>query len=298
MGEPSVAAIVVNWNGREYIEPCLATLLASTYSRLSVTLVDNASSDGSLEYVGETFPSVRVIENETNLGYAAGVNVGVRAAFEDGADFALLLNNDIEIAPDAVGKLVEAATGAPDAAFVGPKIYYHEPPDVIWSMGGRVSYWTGDIRHVGIRERDGGQYEDVRTVDYVTGCAVLASVPALREIGPMDETYYMYNEDTDWCVRASRAGYRVLVEPRAKVWHKVSMSSGGGLTPFKTYNRLRSTFRFFGLYARPYQWVTIVPATAGRALAFAVREVLSGRTGNAAAVVRGAYDSARGARRT
>jgi len=291
--EPPVHAIVVNWNGRPLLEPCLRTLLGSRYPRLSVLVVDNASTDGSQDLVRNGFPEVGLIENEENLGYAAGANAGIRRVLEDGEGYVLLMNNDVEIAPDAVSALVAAALEHPRAAFVGPMIYYHDRPDVIWSAGGAVSFWSGGIRHLGIRERDAGQFGGVREVDYVTACAVLASTAALREIGLMDTGYFMYNEDTDWCVRARRCGYGVLVAPGARVWHRVSMSSGGGLTPYKIYHRFLSTFRFFSRHARPHHWIGIVPATAVRAIAFLARELTGGRPQNAAAVFRGARDTIR-----
>jgi GT2 family glycosyltransferase len=291
-----VLAIVVNWNGAGVVEPCLEALLASDYPGLAALVVDNGSTDGSVRSIAERFPAVEVEETSANLGYAAGVNVGLRRAEERGVDYALLLNNDVELAPDALAELVRAAAARDRAAFLGPIIYYHDRPDVVWSFGGAVSYWTGNIRHVGLRERDTGQFTKVTAVDYVTGCAVLVSMPAVREIGLMDTAYFMYNEDTDWCVRAREVGYEVVVVPAAKAWHRISASSGGGLTPFKVYHRLRSTYRFMRRHARPYQWIGIVPATFVRALGFVVREAVSGRWGNAAAVARGAVDSARGRR--
>lgn len=296
MGDPSVHAVVVNWNGRELLRPCLRTLLASSYSSLSVVVVDNASTDGSRELVADEFPRVRLIANAENLGYAAAANEGLKSVEAEGGDYALLMNNDTEIDPAAVSSLVDAARGNPRAAFVGPMIYYHDRPGVIWSAGGSIRYWSGDIRHVGIRERDRGQFDRIREVDYVTACAVLVAVAPLRDIGLMDAGYFMYNEDTDWCVRAGERGYAVLVAPRAKVWHKVSMSSGGGLTAYKIYHRFHSTFRFFRRHARPYHWIGIVPAVAARAVVFVLGELVRGRPENAAAVFRGAGDTVRGRR--
>ncbi len=294
MSPRSVAAVVVNWNGREVLAQCLESLIHSDQEGLAIYVVDNASTDGSAEMLGERFPSVRLIRNERNDGYAAGANAGVERVRADGFDYALLLNNDLELAPDAVSALMRAAAGHPGAAFLGPLIYYHDRPDVIWSFGGTVSFLTGDIRHVGLRERDTGQYEEIRRADYVTGCAMLVSLEAVGKIGLMDTGYFMYNEDTDWCMRATRLGYDVLVVPEAKVWHKVSMSSGGGLTPFKVYHRFRSTFRFFARHARFYQWIGIVPATLVRTVAFAAGELLRGRRENVAALSRGAIDTLRG----
>ena len=298
MDDTSVAAVVVNWNGRELLEPCLDSLEAATWKGLSIIVVDNNSTDGSRELVRERYPDALLLANDENLGYAAAANAGVERARAAGAEYALLLNNDVEVAPDAVEVLVEEARRRPRAAFLGPMIYYHDRPNVIWSMGGAVSYWTGHIRHVGLREEDRGQYVATTCVDYVTGCAVLVSLAAVETIGPMDVGYFMYNEDTDWCARASAAGYEVLAVPGAKIWHRVSMSSGGGLTPFKVYHRLRSTLRFFRLHAGPHHWIGIVPATLGRTAVFAVRELLGGRSANVAAVVRGAVDSMMGRGRT
>lgn len=298
MSAPSVLAVVVNWNGRELLEPCLGTLLESSYPNLGIMVVDNASEDGSPAFVREHFGSVRLLASDENLGYAGGANLGLREAAREGVDYVFLLNNDTEVAEDAVAELVRAAQAHPRAALLGPMIYYHDRPDVIWSAGGRVTYWTGDIRHLGIRTEDTGQYVEATEVDYVTGCAVLVSMAAAREVGFMSTEYFMYNEDTDWCIRAKRAGYSVIFVPRARVWHKVSMSSGGGLTPFKIYHRLLSTFRFFRKYARPYHWLGIVPATLARACVFVVRELLSGRAGNVAAVARGLCDAASEKRRT
>lgn len=297
MPEPLVWAVVVNWNGRDFVGPCLRTLLASSYGNLRVVVVDNASSDGSADMVKNVFPAVRVVRNRENRGYAAAANDGIKLAMSEGAEYVLVLNNDIEIDEGAVGAMVRAAMERPRAAFVGPLIYYADRPEVIWSAGGRVSYWTGDIRHIGIREEDRGQYGEVTEVDYLTGCALLASARAVSEVGFMDESYFMYNEDTDWCARARERGYSVLLAPRAKLWHKVSMSSGGGLTPFKIYNRIRSTLRFFRLHARPFHWIGILPLTAARTVAFAVSQLCHGGAANASAVARGVFDSMLGRER-
>lgn len=289
--------MVVNWNGRDFIEPCLRTLLGSSYGNLSVMMIDNSSTDGSAEMVENEFPAVDVVRNSENLGYAAAANEGLRRAIAGGARYVVLLNNDVEIDSGAIEALVRAAEADRTCAFAGPLIYYADKPDVIWSAGGRVSFWTGDIRHIGIREKDRGQYSEVTGVDYVTGCAVLVSLSATADIGPMDEAYFMYNEDTDWCTRAVRSGYSVLLVPEARLWHKVSMSSGGGLTPYKIYNRIRSTLRFFSLHARPFHWIGILPLTVVRSIAFALRQLAAGRTGNVGALARGVVDSLMGRER-
>ncbi len=294
---PTVTAVVINWNGTPVIGPCLDSLLASTYERLTVMVVDNASEDDSVRVIRDRYPSVRIEETGRNLGYAGGANHGLRAARAAGTDFILLMNNDVEIAPDAVRELVSAARDHSDALLLGPKIYYFDEPDVIWSAGGAVSFWTGHIRHLGIRERDRGQFDDVREVDYLTGCAVLLPTRMLETVGELDETYYMYNEDTDWSTRATRSGGKVLYVPTARLWHKVSSSSGGGLTSYKIYHRIRSTLSYFKRYAAWYHWLGILPATGVRTVVFALTQIAGGDGGRVTALVRGFADGAMGRRR-
>lgn len=297
MPDPAVIAVVVNWNGSAVIEACLTTLLDSDYPTLRVLVVDNASEDGSLELVRDRFPSVRIEQTGANLGFAGGANRGLEAARQDGADYILLMNNDVEIHAAAVRRLVEAAEAHPEALLLGPKIYYHDEPDVIWSAGGAVSFWSGHIRHLGIRQRDDGRYDETRGVDYLTACAVMLPARTLDTVGALDESYHMYNEDTDWSTRVVRSGGTALYVPDARLWHKVSSSSGGGLTPYKIYHRIRSTFSYFRRYASWYHWFGILPATAVRAVGFAVAQMAGGKGGRVTAMVRGIVDGATGRRR-
>lgn len=284
---PLVYAVVVNWNGRDILSACLASVLASDYENLVTVVVDNGSTDGSQDLVRESFPGVRLVANPRNLRFAGGSNVGIRIGLEEEAQYVFLLNNDAEVGPNAVSALVGAAELRTEAAFLGPMIYFYDRRDVVWSAGGAVGVWSGHIHHHGIREKDTGQFARTCEVDYVTGCALLARSAAVRDIGLLDEGYYMYNEDTDWCARAHEAGYSVLFVPEAKVWHRVSMSSGGGLTPFKVHHRLKSTLRYFRLHSKPYHWLGILPATGARMLVFILRQLAAGKPALAAAALRG-----------
>ncbi len=297
MSVPRVTAVVINWNGTSVIQACLESLIASTYERLTVMVVDNASDDDSVRLIEDRYPTVRIERTGKNLGYAGGANHGLRAAQAAGTDYILLMNNDVEIAPDAVSELVSAASEHTDAMLLGPKIYYFDEPDVIWSAGGAVSFWTGHIRHHGIREQDRGQFDEPREVDYLTGCAVLLPTRTLETVGELDESYYMYNEDTDWSTRVTRSGGKVLYIPSARLWHKVSSSSGGGLTSYKIYHRIRSTLAYFRRYASWYHWFGILPATAARTVAFVVAQLVRGEGGRVSALVRGIADGATGRRR-
>ena len=254
----SIAIIVLNWNGRDLTLDCLRSLAAVTTPHVRIILVDNASTDGSADAVREHYGSrVTLIENAQNLGFAAGNNVGIRRALDDGADFILLLNNDTVVAPDFVDHLHKPMLSSPDIGITAPKIYYAEPKNQIWFAGGELSMWRGIARHTGIRETDRGQYDQERDIDYATGCAFLVRRAVLEKIGDLDPGYRAYFEDADFCVRARLAGFRIRYIPAAHVWHRISASTGGQLSRRKAGRKLASSRRFFGRYARPYHWVTI-----------------------------------------
>ena len=219
--------------------------------------MDNASSDGTVEYVKDKFPSVKIIANSENLRFAGGNNVGIKYALERNADYVLLLNNDTEVAPDFLPELVRAAENDKSIGIAGPKIYYYEGNKMIWFAGGKVEFWKGWISHIGIREPDYGQYDFAREVDYITGCCMLVKREVIEKIGKLDESFFIYGEDADWSLRASRAGYSLVYVPSSIIWHKVSASSGGNLSWFKNWNKLKSQLRLMARYAKWYNWLTI-----------------------------------------
>lgn len=256
--KPSVAIIVLTWNGKELTLDCLDSLSHLTYENRTVYLVDNASVDGTAEAVRERFgDAVIMIRNKTNLGFSKGNNAGIEAALGNGHDFVLLLNNDTVVDPSLITHLVDAMERSPGTGIAGPKIYYHTPSDHIWFAGGEVFLWRGVARHIGIRDKDTGQYNEEREVDYITGCALMARRAVFERIGMLDHSYRAYFEDTDFCMRARRSGFGIRYVPGAVVWHKISQSTGGQVSRRKIAVKLRSTLRFFGRYARPWHWLTI-----------------------------------------
>jgi GT2 family glycosyltransferase len=255
--QPIVYVIVLTWNGMTDTIECLKSLAGLSYPNVRVLMVDNASSDDTVAIVRREFPGVEVIVNESNLRFAGGNNVGIRHALERGAEYVLLLNNDTVVDPDFIGHLMRPLDQDPSAGMAAPKIYYFDKPKKIWFAGGRIEWWKGWISHIGIRENDFGQHDSIRRVDYLTACCILVKREVIDRIGMLDERYTMYGEDADWCIRAVRAGYELLYVPSAVVWHKISASSGGHLSWFKNWNKLKSQLRLMGRYAKPYHWATI-----------------------------------------
>ncbi len=240
---PRVAIIVLTYNGVEDTLACLASLARLDYprERLGVIVVDNGSADGTPARVRAAFPEATVIENGANLGFAAGNNVGLRHALAHGYDYALLLNNDTEAAPDFLRLLVAEAEADPRVGAAGPMIYYHADPTLIWSAGGRIDWRRGLSAMDGTGERDRGQYAAPRQVDFVTGCALLIRRAALERAGLLDERFFMYYEETEWSVRVARAGFRIVHVPAAKLWHKIPLDARFDkeyLAYYMTRNRL------------------------------------------------------------
>jgi len=226
MSAPHVLIVVLNWNGLADTLACLESMRRLEYPAYEVLVVDNGSSDGSPAAIRERFPDVTLIETGENLGFAGGNNVGIRHALEIGADYVLLLNNDTEVSPDFLSRLVEAAEADSQVGMAGPTIYYYDRPEVIWSAGGEIDWRRGCTRMVGLDERDDGQFGGApREVDFITGCAVLVRATALRQAGLLDERFFMYYEEVEWCVRTRRAGFRIVHVPQAHIWHKIAPSA-------------------------------------------------------------------------
>jgi hypothetical protein len=226
------------------------------YSALRLYVVDNGSRDGSVEAIRAGYPSVDILALPENLRFAGGNNAGIAHALAGGAAFVLLLNNDTVVAPDFLTHMLNRFVGEERCGMVAPKIYYATPPDLLWFAGGEISFWTGTMRHTGIRKADHGQYDLSRDIDYATGCCILTSREVIEKVGVLDESFFIYSEDADWSMRVRRADYRILYEPRAHVWHKLSVSAGGHLSWFKMHNKALSNLRFFARYARWYHWLT------------------------------------------
>ena len=225
---PKVVVVVLNWNGRADTVACLDSLRTIDYPNWHVIVVDNGSEDGSVDAVRTAHPAVTLIESGENLGFAGGNNLGIRAALEGAADFILLLNNDTIVAPDLLRTFVASAHEHPDAAALSGKIYFLRDPQRLWYAGTQWNPSDASFVHIGQGIVDSGDhFEQVRETDYACGCAMFLRASAVRAIGPLDERFFLLFEETDWCFRAKRAGFRSLFVPGARLWHHVSASLGG-----------------------------------------------------------------------
>ena len=258
MSAKAVSIVVLNWNGWHDTLACIASLQRLDYPNYRIHVVDNGSSDDSVAVIRERFPGVEIIQTGSNLGFAGGNNVGVRRALEIGASYVLLLNNDTVVDAGLLTALVAGAERNAGAAAFSGKIFFFDQPDRIWYAGAAWDSEALCFAQIGEGERDAHQYEIERETAYACGCAFFVSAERLREIGLLDEDFFLYFEETDWCYRARKRGYPSVFLPEAKLWHKVSVSFGGERSPlalyFLTRNRLLWARRHagFGTSARLY----------------------------------------------
>ncbi|HEX9013086.1 MAG TPA: glycosyltransferase family 2 protein [Anaerolineaceae bacterium] len=217
--QPLVINVILNTSRRDDTLACLESLAASSYPRQQTIVLDNASTDGSAEAIRARYPQVQVIPLTRNLGYAGNNNAGIRAALEAGADWVFVLNEDTVLDPDCTSRLVETAVLSEKTGILGPLVYHGSEPGTIQSAGGALDGHWQPV-HIGQNEADIRQFTSPREVDWISGCAILVRREVIDQVGALDERFFYYWEETDWCLRARQAGWLVVQVPQAKLWHK------------------------------------------------------------------------------
>jgi GT2 family glycosyltransferase len=240
MAQPYILTVILNTNRRDDTLECLRSLNKSIYPNLDTMVLDNASSDGSVEAIRQDFPEVEIVPLTENRGYAGNNNIGIRRAVEQGADWVFVLNEDTVLDPECITHLAEAVDGDPQCGIAGPMVYHFDAPEVIQSAGGRFDSHLNSI-HIGQNEVDRGQYAHTRQVDWISGCAILVRREVIEAVDALDERFFYYWEETEWCLRASKNGWHILHVPEARLWHKgvqQDYSPAPSVTYYNTRNRL------------------------------------------------------------
>jgi hypothetical protein len=257
---PRVAIVILNWNGEKVLRECLRSVFALSYPAAEAIVVDNGSSDGSVEMVRREFGNCFLIENPVNVGFSAGNNQGICLALERGNDYVMVLNNDTVLDRGCLTWLVERAKSDSRIAAVSPKIYFSEPPNRLWFAGGTFSYWKGRNGQAGYGRRDGERWSRAGEMEFISGCALLAPRRVWEEVGGFDELFFWSGEDVDWSLRLRKAGYKLFYEPRALVWHRVSYSMlHGDGEAGRLYYYTRNNLLYMWRHARWWHWLTFVP---------------------------------------
>ena len=290
MNNPSVAIIILNWNGWLDTIECIESVFQIYYSNFKVIIVDNNSNDNSIQkiehytkgklkirsnffeynsynkpiktktYTKEESESKKdltlsehliLIKNDINYGFAEGNNIGMRFALKNlNPDYILLLNNDTVVDKEFLKFLVIEGEKNEKTGLLGPKIYYYDNPNIIWCIGGKIDWKFARGLHIGNNIIDNGQYEELKNFDYISGSSILLKRKVIEDIGLLDKRFFLFFEETDLALRATAKGYVNLYVPNAKIWHKVSKSGGGMSKSIGLYYITRNRWLFMKKWAK------------------------------------------------
>ena len=287
---PNVGIVISNYNGWQDTVQCLESLQKQTYRNFEIILLDDASTNDSVQQLQKHLTENTVfLPQEANSGFAAVNNVGMRRALADGCDWVLLLNNDTVVAPDFLETLLRET---PAGAVSCPKMLFLDPPDEIWFAGGELDRATGKVKHLGGHEKDGPAFAEKKQVSFITFCCVLLPRQVVEDVGFLDETLFMYCEDVDYCIRLADAGVPLWLLPDARIWHKAGGSAGGMLSVYYiTRNTLYLTCK--GKSALQIRARTL-PVLISGAARYALTKLLGRKKGRSYGAFRGALDFWRG----
>ncbi len=244
-----ISAILVNYNDRRHLAPCLASLRAELGDEGEIIVVDNASTDGSPAYLASEFPAVRMIANADNRGFGAANNQGLAAA---AGALVLFLNTDTVLGPGSIRRLVQTLAENPDAAAVGPALIHPDGSFQV-SFGKNVSFPAQFVQKLFLNpfyKRALSRRADPRRVGWLSAACLLVRMDALRRIGGFDERYFLYFEDIDLCRRLAASGGRLVFEQRAAVVHDGGATTTGRARDTRFEYR-RSQLYFYSRHAPP-----------------------------------------------
>ena len=287
---PPVGIVIVSYKGLADTQECLRSLKGLRYPNYFTVVVDQDSGDGTPDAVRGEFPDVVMVENPRNDGFAGGNNRGVRVAIEQGAEYVFLLNNDTTVAPDLLEPLIGQMLADPKIGIVGPLMLYFDTPTMVWSAGGKMD-GRGQSILMGEGTDAGSVDPAPRDVDFIVGCGLLARRAVWDEAGGLDERYFIYYEESDLCAGAKRQGWRVVLVPESRLWHKVSRTFGPG-SDFTLYYMRRNVLMYLRRNSpRPRQ---AVAAAFLDSLRLAAVWTVQGKRGRAGVLLRALGDFARG----
>lgn len=276
-----VRAVVVNWNGGDGNLACLGSLLKAGMQASDIHFVDNGSVDGSVAKCADAFPGIVVDVTGENLGFAAAANRGIRAALQAGADAVWLMNNDATVEIGCLSALTEAVIHAPKCGLYGPRIYANQSADKLWCCGVTLGSGPnlGTLRGHGQAGR--GRYETDENVAALTGCGLLILRSVFERVGVLDEAFFVYVEDAEFCSRARKAGFVPRYIAKAVMEHAGAGSTGGGYGRARKYLTAHGTVLYLKRHGTLRQWLcwALLDVLAWP-LVF-VLALLRGRTGGA-----------------
>ena len=246
---PYIAVIILNFNNYLDTDKCITSVLSSNWDnhRLKIIVVDNGSIDNSCARLEKKYSDAIFIRTHENLGFSRGNNVGIKYALEKlGADYILLLNDDVFIRDNYIGTVVSFMEKKANVGVAGGKVFFADRPNVIWAAGGKINWLRGQFIGHGYNETD-SEYKhfESKPVDYIPGAAVMIKRQTMIDLDMLPECYFLGGEEVDFCVQSRKRGYEIfyIADKKAYAWHNVGYSSKK--SPVHSYNRFRNSFLFW-----------------------------------------------------
>ena len=284
---PSVAVVILNYNGKNWLEQFLPQVLATDYPGVEIIIADNASTDDSIGWLISTYPAVRLIQLSSNLGYAGGYN---RALQQVVAKYFVLLNSDVSVQPGWLGPLIDCMEASTNIGAAQPKIRsFHAPNffEYAGAAGGWLDAWGYPFsrgRVMDTIEPDRGQYNDSPSIFWATGAALCVRQSAWEEAGGLDEMFFAHQEEIDLCWRLQLLGYQVVACGNTEVYHV-----GGGTLPvgsMKVYLNFRNNLLMLGKNLLPIEQLYTIPIRFALDGVAAWRALLTGKGGEFMGIAR------------
>ena len=260
--KPLVGIVIVNWNQCDYTIDCLNSLEGLKYKNWKAYVVDNASSDDSVNRLMKLTEKAEFIQSEVNKGWAGGNNIGITKAINDGCEFILLLNNDACVYEDTIDKLLEAKKNCTqEYGIFGCVIESYDLSGEIQFCGSFVNKKTGAPRSLSVEKFN--EYEKYKYYESASaiGCAIFTESSTFNSVGLIDERYFLNYDETDWCFRANKVGIKTAIVPSARVRHKGSVSIGGARSPVNIYFMARNRLYFAQRHSSFYQRIYLIKQT-------------------------------------
>lgn len=254
MDKVKTFVIILNWNNKKDTLDCLKSL-TKTVGDFGVILVDNGSKDGSPEVIKKRYPGIDLLRLPENTGFCHANNLGIKQAIKKGGENFILLNNDTIVEKNLILELENVAKDD-STGLVAPLIYYYSQKRLLWPSVGKIYFWIANQ----VSAKTPSQITALKKSDitFLSGCCILIKKEVIDKIGLLSENFFAYFEDTDFCYRAKKSGFKLVLADKAKLFHKVSRSSGGKIGENYLYYMTRNNWLFAKMDISWYHWPTFL----------------------------------------
>ena len=283
MSKPNIAIILVNWNGFEYTKSCILSLLNCHYENYKIILVDNNSSDFSIEKLKKEFLHIEYIRNKSNIGFTGANNVGIKWAIDNDFEYIALLNNDTEVEPDFLDHLLTPFKQDSLVGAVQPLILQYNHRNIVWHGGGQIDYNFGRFLNVNKGSKK-NQIKRIHNVDWITGCCFMLKSDVIKKVGLLDDFFFVYFEDADWSIRIKKFGYKLFFQPKSIVYHHEGVSwisakknSEGYISPKTHYLDIRNHIYIIKKYKSQFKILPTFLFQLFKVSAYVVYFIFKGR---------------------